>query len=69
MLLVGDDWAEDHHDVYLMTTPAGGSRRGGCPKGSGRDQAFARVDRRSMPMDPAHVVIGIEPTAALWWMP
>ena len=32
MLFVGDDWAEDHHDVYLMNDTGDGSPRSGCPK-------------------------------------
>ena len=32
MLFVGDDWAEAHHDVYLMDDAGGGWRRGGCPR-------------------------------------
>ena len=33
MIFVGDDWAEDHHDVYLMNDDRRrGWRRGGCPK-------------------------------------
>ena len=33
MIFVGDDWAEDHHDVYLMDELGRGWRRGGCPRG------------------------------------
>ena len=33
MLFVGDDWAEDHHDVHLMNDDrCPGWRRGGYPK-------------------------------------
>ena len=32
MLFVGDDWAEDHHDVYLMNDTGERLARGGCPK-------------------------------------
>ena len=28
-LYVGDDWAEDHHDVHLMDDPASDSPSGG----------------------------------------
>ena len=35
MLFVGDDWAEDHHDIEIVDEDgqAAGPRRG-CPKGS-----------------------------------
>ena len=32
MLFVGDDWAEDHHDVFLMNETGDGWRRDGYPK-------------------------------------
>ena len=33
MIFVGDDWAEDHHDVHVMdVTAANGWRRGGYPR-------------------------------------
>ena len=32
MIFVGDDWAEDHHDVYLMDEAGNGWRRGDYPK-------------------------------------
>jgi hypothetical protein len=30
MLFVGDDWAEDHHDVYLMNDPKAWPGSHGC---------------------------------------
>ena len=33
MVFVGDDWAEDHHDVYVMDDAGElGWRHGACPK-------------------------------------
>jgi hypothetical protein len=32
MIFVGDDWAEAHHDVYLMDEAGHVWRRGGCRK-------------------------------------
>ena len=32
MIFIGDDWAEDHHDVYVMDEAGRGWRRVGCPK-------------------------------------
>jgi hypothetical protein len=33
MIYVGDDWAEEHHDVYLMDESGKRWRRGACLKG------------------------------------
>ena len=30
MIFIGDDWAEDHHDVCLMDEAGRGWGRGGC---------------------------------------
>ena len=32
-LLVGDDWAEDHHDVEVMDATGRVLARGGCRRG------------------------------------
>ena len=32
MLFVGDDWAEDHHDVELVDDRAVGWPAAGCPR-------------------------------------
>ena len=32
MLFVGDDWAEDHHDVEIVDDEARCWHGGGCPK-------------------------------------
>lgn len=65
MLFVGDDWAEDHHDVYLMNEAGGklASRR--LPEGLAgmrllHDLVAAHAE------DPAQVVIGIETDRGLW---
>ena len=65
MIFVGDDWAEDHHDVYLMDETGTGWRRGGCPKawpGSGRLHELIAAHGE----EPAQVVIGIETDRGLW---
>jgi hypothetical protein len=65
MLLVGDDWAEDHHDVYLMNEAGDrlASRR--LPEGlagiSGLHELIAEHAD-----DPAQVAIGIETDRGLW---
>ena len=65
VIFVGDDWAEDHHDVYLMDDAGGGSRRGGCPKGW---PVFGRLHEliAEHAEDPGQVVVGIETDRGLW---
>ena len=65
MIFVGDDWAEDHHDVYLMDEAGErlASRR--LPEGlagiRGLHELFAaHAD------EPEQVVIGIETDRGLW---
>ena len=65
MLFVGDDWAEDHHDVYLMNDTGDrlASRR--LPEGLagiGRLHELIAAHAES----PAQVVIGIETDRGLW---
>ena len=48
MLFVGDDWAEDHHDIELVDDdgpPVGAPR--GCPRASTGIDPAARVGRRA----------------------
>ena len=65
MIFVGDDWAEDHHDVYVMDADGArlASRR--LPEGLAGIRGFhelvaARVE------EPSQVVIGIETDRGLW---
>jgi transposase len=65
MLFVGDDWAEDHHDVYLMNDTGGrlASRR--LPEGlAGIGRLHGLIAEHAE--DPAQVVIGIETDRGLW---
>jgi transposase len=65
MIFVGDDWAEDHHDIHVMDE-AGlrlSSRR--LPEGlTGVRQLHALI--ASHAEQPDHVVIGIETDRGLW---
>ncbi len=65
MLFVGDDWAEDHHDVYLMNDTGDrlASRR--LPEGlAGIGPLHELI--AGYAEDPAQVVIGIETDRGLW---
>ena len=65
MLFVGDDWAEDHHDIYLMNDTGDrlASRR--LPEGlAGIGRLHGLIAEHAR--DPAQVVIGIETDRGLW---
>src|SRR6476660_10092985 len=65
MIFVGDDWAEEHHDVYLMGESGERlvSRR--LPEGlTGIRQLHELVAAHVE--EPSQVVIGIEPDRGLW---
>ena len=65
MIFIGDDWAEDHHDVYLMDEAGKrlASRR--LPEGLAGIRRAARADRRAR-RGTRQVVIGIETDRGLW---
>src|ERR1700720_292119 len=65
MLFVGDDWAEDHHDVYLMSDTGGrlASRR--LPEGLPGISRFHELVAAHVE-EPSQVVIGIETDRGLW---
>ena len=65
MLFVGDDWAEDHHDVYLMNDTGDrlASRR--LPEGLAGVRVLHELIAEHAE-DPAQVVIGIETDRGLW---
>jgi transposase len=65
MLFVGDDWAEDHHDVYLMNEAGGrlASRR--LPEGLGGMRVFHTLVAAHAE-EPGQVVVGIETDRGLW---
>jgi transposase len=65
MIFIGDDWAEDHHDVYLMDEAGRrlASRR--LPEGlAGIRQLHELVAAHAE--DPEQAVIGIETDRGLW---
>src|ERR1700728_1486495 len=65
MIFVGDDWAEDHHDVYVMD--ADGARRASrrVPEGLAGIAALHEVIADHA-IEPSDVVIGIETDRGLW---
>jgi transposase len=65
MLFVGDDWAEDHHDVFLMNDTGDrlASRR--LPEGLAGMRVLHELIAEHA-QDPAQVVIGIETDRGLW---
>ncbi len=65
MIYVGDDWAEDHHDVYVMDTDGArlASRR--LPEGLAGIGGFHELVAAHVE-EPGQVVIGIETDRGLW---
>ncbi len=65
MIFVGDDWAEDHHDVHLMdeTGTRLASRR--LPEGLAGIGEFHELLARHT-AEPGQVIIGIETDRGLW---
>jgi transposase len=65
MLFVGDDWAEDHHDLYLMNDTGGRLASRWLPEGlAGITLLHELIAEHAE--DPAQVVIGIETDRGLW---
>jgi transposase len=65
MLFVGDDWAEDHHDVYLMNDNGDRLAARRLPEGlAGIRRLHELIAEHTE--DPAQVVIGIETDRGLW---
>src|SRR6185437_6029682 len=65
MLFVGDDWAEDHHDMYLMNDTGDRLASQRLPEGlAGISRLHALIAEHAE--DPAQVVIGIETDRGLW---
>jgi transposase len=65
MIFVGDDWAEDHHDVYIMDADGArlASRR--LPEGLAGIRAFHELVADHV-AEPSQVAIGIETDRGLW---
>lgn len=68
MLFVGDDWAEDHHDVELQDEVGRRLARGRLPEGvTGMARLHALVgEHLEEDADPEQVVVGIETDRGPW---
>lgn len=68
MLFVGDDWAEDHHDVALINQEGRLLARGRLPEGVQGIEALHGLiaDHRDDRDGPDRVMIGIETDRGPW---
>jgi hypothetical protein len=65
MIFVGDDWAEDHHDLYVMDEAGERLAARRLPEGlSGIRQVHELIAEHAQ--QPGQVVIGIETDRGLW---
>ena len=68
LLLIGDDWAEDHHDVEVQDEAGGRLAAVRLPEGV---QGIAKLHELlakhgGEDLDPAEVVVGIETDRGSW---
>src|ERR1700739_4557408 len=68
MIFVGDDWAEDHHDVYLMDADGARLAARRLPEGLTGTGAPDELIADHVG-EPSQVVSGIEPDRGLWVQP
>jgi transposase len=64
-IFVGDDWAEDHHDVHLMNDDGARMAARRLPEGLDGIRAFHELVAAHS-HDPDEVIIGIETDRGLW---
>ncbi len=65
MIFVGDDWAEDHHDVHVMNEAGRRLASKRLPEGLAGIRAFHEMVAEHVD-DPAQVFVGIETDRGLW---
>jgi transposase len=65
MIFVGDDWAEDHHDVHVMDETGTRKASKRLPEGLAGISALHELLARHAD-EPREVVIGIETDRGLW---
>ena len=68
MLFVGDDWAEDHHDIEVQDEQGRVLARARLPEGiAGITRLHALIGQFAGPdAEPAQVAVGIETDRGLW---
>lgn len=66
MLFVGDDWAQDHHDVELMNAAGKRLARARLPEGVDGIARFHALVAEHLAADADEVVIGIETDRGPW---
>lgn len=67
LLFVGDDWAEDHHDVELQNETGRRLERVRLPEGmAGISRLHAMVGRHAGDAEDVQVVVGIETDRGMW---
>ncbi|GAA5021585.1 IS110 family RNA-guided transposase [Streptomyces siamensis] len=67
MLLIGDDWAEDHHDVELQDESGRKLATANLPEGvAGIAKLHELIARHGGELEPAEVVVGIETDRGSW---
>src|SRR5690242_18782092 len=67
LLFVGDDWAEDHHDIELQNEAGRRLARARLPEGvAGMARLHAMIGERLGDEDEATVVVGIETERGPW---
>lgn len=65
MIFVGDDWAEDHHDIEIMDQAGATLARRRLPEGvEGVAALHALIAEHAE--EPDQVVIGIETDQGMW---
>ena len=65
MIFVGDDWAEDHHDVYLMNDAGQRLTSRRLPEGLAGIRGLHELIAAHAD-DPGEVMVGIETDRGLW---
>jgi transposase len=67
LLLIGDDWAEDHHDVELQDEAGRRLAAATLPEGvTGIARLHELIARHGGELDPGKVVVGIETDRGSW---
>ena len=68
MLFVGDDWAEDHHDIEVQDEQGQVLARARLPEGiAGITRLHALIGQFAGPdTEPDEVAVGIETDRGLW---